>query len=170
MTKHDRLAAAPIFIIDLYSVFGCDVAHIFSLFLTVHRCPPRFNSDKNQVRRPPLLFILPRSSPGRVAAFDCIRQNLVLQDAGLNLEKFQRGRAMRAPRLHSKHRLALQLKEASLFDIGQTGPHDGDRLFSVLDRYLALPDVGSPSRILLVMFTGRDAAKCQDECEERCEQ
>jgi hypothetical protein len=33
MTKHDRLAAAPIFIIDLYSVFGCDVAHIFSFFV-----------------------------------------------------------------------------------------------------------------------------------------
>ena len=52
MTKHDRLAAAPIFIVDLYSLFGCDVAHIFSFLLMVHCCQPRFNSDKNQVRRP----------------------------------------------------------------------------------------------------------------------
>jgi hypothetical protein len=52
MTKHDRLAAAPIFIADLYSIFGCDVAHIFSFLLMVHCCLPRFNSDKNQVRRP----------------------------------------------------------------------------------------------------------------------
>jgi len=46
------LAAAPIFIVDLYSVFGCDVAHIFSLLLMVHCCLPRFSFDKNQVRRP----------------------------------------------------------------------------------------------------------------------
>jgi uncharacterized protein DUF1275/enoyl-CoA hydratase/isomerase-like protein len=45
MTKHDRLAAAPIFIVDLYSVFGCDVAHIFSFLLMVHCCLPRFDSD-----------------------------------------------------------------------------------------------------------------------------
>jgi hypothetical protein len=31
MTKHDRLAAAPIFIVDFQSVFGCDVAHFFAI-------------------------------------------------------------------------------------------------------------------------------------------
>src|SRR5690349_238048 len=30
MTEHDRLAAAPIFIVDLYFVFSGDVAHLFS--------------------------------------------------------------------------------------------------------------------------------------------
>jgi hypothetical protein len=50
VTKNDRLAAAPIFIVDLYSVFGCDVAHIFSFLLMVHCCLPRFNSEKSQVR------------------------------------------------------------------------------------------------------------------------
>ena len=30
MTEHDWLAGAPVFIVDLNSVFGCDVAHIFS--------------------------------------------------------------------------------------------------------------------------------------------
>jgi hypothetical protein len=38
MTEHHGLTLAPIFIVDLYSVFRCDVAHIHYL--------PRFNSDK----------------------------------------------------------------------------------------------------------------------------
>jgi hypothetical protein len=48
MTEHDRLAAAPIFIVDLYSVLGCEVAHIFSFVLMVHCCLPRFNSEKSK--------------------------------------------------------------------------------------------------------------------------
>jgi hypothetical protein len=51
MTKHERLAAAPIFIVDLYSVLGCDVAHNFFL-VNGSLLSARFKSDKNQVRRP----------------------------------------------------------------------------------------------------------------------
>src|SRR4029077_16952840 len=36
MTEYDRLAFTPIFIIDLYSVFGCNVAHNFSFLLMLH--------------------------------------------------------------------------------------------------------------------------------------
>src|SRR5262249_17977240 len=30
MAKYDRLSATPVFIVDLKSVFGCNVAHFFS--------------------------------------------------------------------------------------------------------------------------------------------
>ena len=45
MTEHYGLTLAPIFIVDLYSVFRCDVAHIFAFLLFIHYLP-RFNSDK----------------------------------------------------------------------------------------------------------------------------
>ncbi|HYY27119.1 MAG TPA: hypothetical protein VE860_04200 [Chthoniobacterales bacterium] len=41
LTRAIRLAVAPLFIGDLYSVFGCDVAHIF-FFLVVSTRPPLF--------------------------------------------------------------------------------------------------------------------------------
>src|SRR6266487_4369407 len=50
MTEDDGLSFAPIFIINLRSIFGCDRVHIFAL-LTVYCCLPRFISNKNQVRR-----------------------------------------------------------------------------------------------------------------------
>src|SRR4029453_7691296 len=59
MAKHDRLSAAPILIVDLYSVLGCDVAHIFSSLLMFIRvchalnsyetkCGPWFHSFKDR--------------------------------------------------------------------------------------------------------------------------
>src|SRR6266566_6606813 len=50
VAEDDGLPFAPIFIVDLRSIFGCDRAHIFAL-LTVQSRLPCFISDKNQVRR-----------------------------------------------------------------------------------------------------------------------
>src|SRR4029450_6532944 len=48
VAKYDRLSATPVFIVDLYSVFGCDVTHICSFLLRVHSGLPRFNTDKTK--------------------------------------------------------------------------------------------------------------------------
>src|SRR5437764_451329 len=50
MAEDYRLALAPILVINLRSVFGCDCVHVFFFLLMVH-FRPRFISDKNQVRR-----------------------------------------------------------------------------------------------------------------------
>ena len=48
MAEHYGLTLAPIFVVDLYSVFRCDVAHIFAFLLFI-RYLPRFYSDKPRV-------------------------------------------------------------------------------------------------------------------------
>src|SRR5262245_20226958 len=41
MAEHDGLSFAPVFVINSYSVFGFDVAHIFSfLLMLIHVCRP----------------------------------------------------------------------------------------------------------------------------------
>ena len=62
MTKHDRLAAAPLFIGDLYFVFGSDAAHIF-FFLVVSTRPPLFRELLCPRQLLTMTFLLSTTTP-----------------------------------------------------------------------------------------------------------
>ena len=73
MTEHYGLTLAPIFIVDLYSVFRCDVAHIFAFLLFTHYLS-RFNSDKPSVGQ---------SMQSSIPFLKAITQDRLIQDVHL---------------------------------------------------------------------------------------
>src|SRR5215813_13212873 len=48
MAEHDGLSFAPVFVVNSYSVFGFDVAHIFFLLVNAHSSLPPFNFDETK--------------------------------------------------------------------------------------------------------------------------
>src|SRR5262249_1355548 len=55
MAEHDGLSFAPVFVVNSYSVFGFDVAHIFFLLVNAHSSLPPFNFDETKCGSWPLV-------------------------------------------------------------------------------------------------------------------